>query len=110
MVGLLGVYILSLPLNAPGVAEQDDTLEPDEERRVGRWPARRREGVNLADCVYASILCCLEDDFYDEEDARLTNENARQWQQQRRVQRPGSRETEDTSSSMDGAATPAEGA
>eukprot|EP01043_Picozoa_sp_COSAG02_P048850 COSAG02_NODE_4845_length_4912_cov_11.302514_7_plen_446_part_00 len=77
MVGLLGVYILSLPLNAPGVAEQDDTLEPDEERRVGRWPARRREGVNLADCVYASILCCLEDDFYEEEDARLQDERAR---------------------------------
>ncbi len=70
MVGLLSVYILSLPLMAPGVAEQDDTLEPDEER-AARWPARRREGVNLADCVYASILCCLEDDFYEEEDARL---------------------------------------
>ena len=76
MVGWLGVYILSLPLMAPGVAEQDDTLEPDEGQRVARWPARRREGVNLADCVYASILCCLDDDYYEDEDARLATECA----------------------------------
>lgn len=82
-VGVLVVYILSLPLMAPGVAEQDDTLEPDETQRTARWPARRRGGVNLADCVFASILCCLKDDYYDEEDARLATERARAQRQAR---------------------------
>lgn len=76
-VGCLGVYMLAMPLMAPGVAEQDDTLEPDEQSRVSRWPARRREGVNLADCVFASMLCCLEDDFYEQEDAHLAAELAK---------------------------------
>jgi hypothetical protein len=103
MVGLLSVYVLSLPLMAPGVAEQDDTLEPDEER-AARWPARRREGVNLADCVYASILCCLEDDFYEEEDARLATERARA---RRRAQAEELSATEVTPTNLDGVVPPA---
>jgi hypothetical protein len=100
VVGWLAVYILSLPLMAPGVAEQDDSLEPNEDQRAARWPARRREGVNLADCVYASILCCVEDDYYEEEDARLATERARA---QRQLEHPGSGGDESASTQLNGA-------
>jgi hypothetical protein len=74
--GLLAVYLLALPLMKTGVAEQDDTLEPegagttadgraratrDWAGRRDRWPARRQAGVNLADC--APALSVLSADF-----------------------------------------------